>query len=108
MFVYPWDLVEEGVDRVLGRLAEAGLNTVALTGAYHAGKFLRPHAPIGRVVFPDDGTVYFRPALDRYRETPLRPVMNPLVEREDPFAAVASERAETGIDVAAWMVCLHN
>ena len=108
MFVYPWDLAEEGVDSVVSRLRDCGINTVALAASYHAGKFLRPHGPRSRVFFPDDGTVYFRPTLDRYRETPLRPAMNRLVEEHDGFAVLGKGRSATGLDLAAWMVGLHN
>jgi hypothetical protein len=108
MFVYPWDLAEEGADTVTQRLRDAGINTVALAASYHAGKFLRPHGPRHRVIFPDDGTVYFRPTLDRYRETPLRPAMNRLVEEQDGFADLGKRRRTTGLDIAAWMVGLHN
>ncbi len=107
MFLYPWDLADEGTDTVMDRLREAGINTAVLAGSYHAGKFLRPHAPGSRVYFPADGTVYFRPNLGRYRDTPLRPLMNPLVERYDGFEALVRRRAG-GLDVAAWMVTLHN
>jgi hypothetical protein len=108
MFLYPWDLAEEGVDTVLARLRDTGINTVALTASYHAGKFLRPHAPRSRVFFPADGTIYFRPSLDRYRTTPLRPSMNRLVEEHDGFALLSERRRATGLDLAAWIVCLHN
>jgi hypothetical protein len=108
MYVYPWDLAEEGADAVAARLRDTGINTVALAASYHAGKFLRPHAPRSRVIFPDDGTVYFRPAPDRYRETPLRPAMNPLVEEHDVFATLGARSRTTGLDVAAWIVGLHN
>jgi hypothetical protein len=108
MFAYPWDLADEGVETVTGHLRATGINTVAVAASYHAGKFLRPHAPRSRVIFPDDGTVYFRPALERYRETPLRPAMNRLVEEHDIFAALGAERPRTGLDIAAWIVGLHN
>ena len=108
MFVYSWDLADEGVDAVAARLRDTGINTIAVAASYHAGKFLRPHAPHSRVIFPDDGTVYFRPTLDRYRGTPLRPAMNRLVEEHDVFAVLGARRAATGLDVAAWMVGLHN
>ena len=57
MYTYPWDLVDEGIDTATGRMRDCGINTVTLAASYHAGKFLRPHAPAGRVYFPEDGTV---------------------------------------------------
>ncbi len=52
MYVYPWDLWQEGTAEVAARLRGAGLDAVSLATAYHAGKFLRPHAPRDRVWFP--------------------------------------------------------
>ncbi len=107
MFVYPWDLADEGTEAVAERLGDAGMNTAVLAASYHAGKFLRPHALARRVYFPVDGTVYFRPAPDRYRDTPLRPLMNPLVDEYDGFDVLTRQRPG-GLDVAAWVVALHN
>ena len=61
IYAYAWDIAEVGVPkRSPMRFSALGLNTVTLAGAYHAGKFLRPHGISGKVYFPEDGTVYFR------------------------------------------------
>lgn len=104
MFVYPWDLQDEGTAEVAARLADAGLNAVALATAYHAGKFLRPHAPNGRVIFPEDGTVYFRPDPARYGR--LQPKAAGMVAEYDALAGLARNAAS--LHVTAWTVGLHN
>jgi hypothetical protein len=63
IYTYPWDLADEGVDAVVRDVERLGLDTITIAGSYHAGKFLRPHGRGSRVMFPEDGTVYFRPFL---------------------------------------------
>ena len=61
IYAYPWDLAETGVGAAVDRFLALGLDTVTVAGSYHAGKFLRPHGQTGKVYFPEDGTVYFKP-----------------------------------------------
>ena len=58
MWIYLWDIVDEGYDAVFRRLKEHKLTTISLATAYHAGKFLAPHNPKRRVVFLEDGRIY--------------------------------------------------
>jgi hypothetical protein len=51
MWIYPWDLVDEGYDQVLPLLRAHGLTSISLATAYHAGKFLSPHNPRHKVIF---------------------------------------------------------
>ncbi len=104
MYVYAWDLRDEGAETVLGRLRDAGLNGVSLATSYHAGKFLRPHAPGGKVWFPEDGTVYFKPASEKYGR--LAPRAAKIVEEYDALAELA--RHGEDFHVTSWTVGLHN
>ncbi|MFN3973411.1 MAG: hypothetical protein ACK4L4_19000 [Gemmobacter sp.] len=104
MFVYPWDIQDEGAAEVAKRLVGAGLNAVSVATAYHAGKFLRPHGPNGRVIFPEDGTVYFRPDSSRYGR--LQPQAARMVADHDALASLAGKAPD--LHVTAWTVGLHN
>ncbi len=104
MYTYPWDLVDEGIGTAVGRMRDCGINTVTLAASYHAGKFLRPHAPTGRVYFPEDGAVYVRPRLERYGA--IEPIQSKLAAERDPFAELRAEAPDMGR--VAWTVCLHN
>lgn len=108
MWVYPWDLLDEGEDKVLTRLSEVGLNSLSVAVSYHAGKFLRPHNPKGKVYFPEDGVVYFRPHLERYDATPIKPQPGALVEKADLFESLPARARDHGLNLVAWTVCLHN
>ena len=87
MYVYPWDLRDEGVAEVAARLREANIDSVSLTASYHAGKFLRPHGPRGKIYFPEDGTVYFRPSARHYRV--LKPLQAQMARSFDAFGELA-------------------
>ena len=104
MYVYPWDLRDEGVAEVAARLREANIDSVSLTASYHAGKFLRPHGPRGKIYFPEDGTVYFRPSARHYRV--LKPLQAQMARSFDAFGELAVHASDLG--VTAWTVGLHN
>ncbi len=104
MYVYAWDLWEEGAGAVIARLRDAGLNAVSLATAYHAGKFLRPHAPTRKVWFPEDGTVYFRPDASLYGR--LVPQAARMLENFD--ALTALETLAPDFHCTGWTVGLHN
>lgn len=102
IWTYAWDVADEGVDRVLGKLQDAGLGGLSLAAAYHAGKFVLPHNPRRRVYFPEDGAVYFRP---RGRYGRLKPRVSRLAGVWSPVRRAARKR---GMKLTAWTVCFHN
>ena len=94
IYTYPWDLADEGLETVLGRVRPLGINTITLAASYHAGKFVRPHGRSGKVYFPKDGTVYFKARPERYGH--IRPLVNPLVEDFDGFAELQKQAPGPG------------
>jgi len=103
MYCYAWDLAEAGVSAVADILRARHINMITLAGAYHAGKFLRPHGLEGKVYFPEDGTAYFKTRPERYGA--IRPVENSLLDDLDIF----DESCRLGdFEVNAWMVLMHN
>lgn len=104
MYLYAWDLWEEGTGPVLDRLRAAGLNAVSLATAYHSGKFLRPHAPQKKVWFCEDGTVYFRPDAARYGR--LVPQASAVLDDFDALAEIESHGPD--FHCTGWTVGLHN
>ena len=103
IYAYAWDIAELGPSEFVVRMRALGLDTVSLAGAYHAGKFIRPKGKAGKVYFPEDGTVYFRPDLTRYGE--IKPLANSLLAERDMFGELCRERE---MATNAWMVLLHN
>ncbi|WP_313196516.1 hypothetical protein [Shinella zoogloeoides] len=110
MWTYPWDIQDQGLEALAADLAgRAGLNTVSMATSYHAGRFLQPRSPRQKAYFPEDGTVYFRPDESLWRDKTIRPLMaENVAERGDMLAALTKARAQTGLKVSCWTVCLHN
>ena len=103
LYAYPWDLADDGPAAVAEEVRALGINTITIAGAYHAGKFLRPHARSGVVYFPDDGTVYFTPDRDRYGA--IAPIVSALARDRDVLREIAGQ---SGIATNVWLVLLHN
>jgi hypothetical protein len=104
IYAYPWDLAETGVPASVDAFRAAGLDTVTVTGSYHAGKFLRPKGKAGKVYFPQDGTIYFRHDPGRYGE--IQPAPNAMLASGPD---IVRELCETqGIATNVWLVLLHN
>jgi hypothetical protein len=103
LYAYPWDLADDGVSNVVGRVAALGINTITIAGSYHAGKFLRPHGSSGKVYFPEDGTVYFNADVSRYGS--IKPVVSTLARERDILRELISDGR---VAANAWLVLLHN
>lgn len=103
LYAYPWDVAARGAREFAAELVDLGLTGVTLALAYHAGKFISPHHPSQRVVFPQDGVTYFTPAAQHYGEIVPQPHPDPALHN------VAAQLADDGrLAVRAWIVLLHN
>ncbi len=108
LYVYPWDLADEGIETVLERAKANGLDDIAVAVSYHAGKFLLPHNPVHRVYFPEDGTVYFPVREARYRNSVMKPAVASLVAGRDLMEELADQCRRFDLNLIAWFVGLHN
>ena len=104
IYAYAWDVAEIGVSAAVDRFLALGLDTVTMVGSYHAGKFLRPHGKSGKVYFPEDGTIYFKPDLSHYGA--IKPIENSMLSSgQDIMRELVREpRMATNV----WLVLLHN
>ena len=89
LYCYAWDLAGEPGRANLARIAELGLGGISLATSYHAGKFLRPAASDAKVVFPEDGTIYFRPRAQYGR---VKPLVARVTEQQDVLAELTRRR----------------
>lgn len=106
MWIYLWDLLDEGYPQVLQRLREHGLTSISVATAYHAGRFLEPHNPKRKVVFLEDGTVYFSPEPSLYGR--IKPIPNSLVGQGHGLQEARKNAEAIGLTTRSWVVCCHN
>jgi hypothetical protein len=107
LWAYPWDIQNIGFDAAVAELG-AVVDGVSLAASYHAGRFVQPRSPGGKVYFPEDGTIYFAPDPSRWERSRLKPQVSSVVERGDVLRQLCDGRERTGLTVNAWTVCLHN
>ncbi|MGE5589157.1 MAG: hypothetical protein ACM3ZA_00800 [Bacillota bacterium] len=110
MWTYPWDVLDVGVDTALDELTvKAGVGGLSLATAYHAGRFLQPRSPRRSVYFPEDGTIYFHPDVNRYENLLIKPKVARLIqERGDVLRQLEHAREKRDFALNSWTVCLHN
>lgn len=108
IWTYPWDILGEGADVVLDRVAAAGLQGVSLAAAYHTVRALCPHDPKRAVYHGEGGVLYFRHEPEFFRDTRIRPVESALLAEGDALRLLCAAVAGRGIRVHAWTVLHHN
>jgi hypothetical protein len=104
LYTYAWDIADIGVTQFIDDMLNMGITDVTVATAYHAGKFIRPHAKNPpRVIFPEDGVTYFDPDLQRYSE------IQPQAHSDQTIRAVLPALLKDGrLKVHGWTVLLHN
>ena len=108
-WVYPWDLLDVGVDHALGDIMDrAGIGNVAVASIYHSGRFLLPHNPRRKVYFPRSGMVYFRPDPNWYGKLAITPPRWTTVMEDDFWPRLVSEIHARGGELTSWCLGLHS
>jgi hypothetical protein len=108
LWMFAWDLADEGVDNVMGWAADSGLTALQIAGSYHAGWFIHPHNPHHRAYMPEDGCVYFHPNLSLYKKTVLKPKVAPVCAKTDWMREAGKRLDKHGLKLVSWTVCAHN
>ncbi len=108
LWMYAWDLADEGIDRVMGWAAGSGITALQIAGSYHAGWFIHPHNPKCRAFMTEDGCVYFQPAHDLYDKTILKPKVASVCAKTDWMREAGKRLDKHGLKLVSWTVCAHN
>ncbi|MCS7252952.1 MAG: hypothetical protein RMK18_04810 [Armatimonadota bacterium] len=109
MWIFPWDLMDEGVETVLKRIHdELGIDTVSVALSYDAGKMLLPHNPRRKVYFAEEGVVYFQPMPAWYAGLDLQPTVSSICKERNLLAEVIDASNKLGMRVVGWLLCCHN
>jgi hypothetical protein len=100
-WAYPWDLLDRGVDGVLGAVRDAGFDTVSLATVYHGVQSLQPRGH--RFWFSaGDSACYFPADVASYG--PVRP----RTFERDVVTPVVEGIRRAGLRLTSWVVFLHS
>ena len=109
MWTYPWDVIDEGVDRVIGLLKEeVGLDAISLSTVYHTYDELRTHMPGKKLFSGYEDAIYFQPQRELYQGTKIKPHVHPMAREQDPVRIIAEACRARGLELISWTVPLHN
>jgi hypothetical protein len=77
--LYPWDLHDEGAERILDKLqSTVGCNAVYMTGFMHYEKRpphdnYYPHDPVRKRYLSEDAVAYWKPHPEMYKDSRIKP-----------------------------------
>ena len=109
MWTYPWDVIDEGVDRTIGFLRdETGLDAISLSSVYHSYDFVRTHLPREEILLSSEAAIYFQPERGLYRDTPIQPNVHPIATDRDIHNEISESCIQRGLGLIAWVVPLHT
>ncbi|WP_396613829.1 hypothetical protein ACH9L7_18305 (plasmid) [Haloferax sp. S1W] len=101
IWAYPWDLLEEGPDRVATQLSNLGIDELNLATNYHSVQAFSPHNPERRTFFARASS-YFQPGSEFGRLEPV-PYEGMTGDWVDEIAAQLSD-----VRLNSWTVGCHN
>jgi hypothetical protein len=102
-YAYPWDIV--GDPSAPSRLAELGVEAVALAASYHSTRAATPYHPAHRVLDVPYSAFYLPVRSSSWgRLTPASPTWTPT----DAFLQARDALKAVGLQVHAWTVLTHN
>lgn len=102
-YVYPWDVA--GDPSAAARIADLGVEAVALAASYHSTRAATPYHPSHRVLDVPHSAFYLRVRPDAWGR--LMPA-GPTWTAPDAYVQAASALEEQGVKVQAWTVLTHN
>lgn len=109
MWVYPWDLVDEGVSTVVSNIMDrGGLSDLSVASVYHSGRFFLPHNPIRKIYFPRSGTLYYRPESSWHDRLDAAGPIWPVLDEHDPWREIGEAVHERGGTLTSWCLGMHN
>ena len=108
MFLYPWDLIDEGTDNVIGRLKNMGITYVSMAVLYHKAKLLLPHNVKHHLYMVEGNTCFYDLRQEHYGR--LKPVKSPVLDDyTGSFINDTRDRfRKAGIRFGVWAVIFHN
>jgi len=106
---YPWDLLDEGIDRVLDRLQDqVGAGGLMLVACCDELEQFRPHPDAEPRIYRTSGGVYFHPNADTYQATRLKPPLWEQHRKMDALAKISERCADRQLDLRLSLSPLHS
>lgn len=108
IFIYPWDLIDNGLDRTAAQLQDMGISFISIAAVYHQAKMLLPHNRRRRVFMHPSSRSYF--PFHRAAYARLAPMRGELLDSYDGrfWDEMLDCFSRRDIQVCAWVVVFHS
>lgn len=107
VWIYLWDLIDEGVPQVLDRLQDNNIKGINVAVNYHSGRFFLPHNPKRKLHFPEPGALYIQPDPSWYDNSKIKPPISKFASKEI-WEELRKETLKRNMTLTAWSLALHN
>lgn len=109
LWMYPWDLLDLGPERVADQLADLGIGSALLATAYHSVSVLAANNPKRPIFVAPRAALYFNPDLPKWSESAIQPQVAEIIATAsaDPLAGAGEAFHNQGIGLTGWTVFLH-
>jgi hypothetical protein len=107
LWVYPWDLLDGGIEPVVARLGDLGINSLSVTTLYHNGRFLLPKRQRSPS-YPTAPGVSYAPLRPDLYEAGWMPEPDPAAIDADLFPRIRAAASSRGIQLRAWTIAFHD
>ncbi len=106
---YPWDLLDEGPDLALDRIAgEIGAQSISIATTYHSVAQFRPHAADAPARFVSESAAHFQPNASAYSATRIRPIPASWMKSRNPLERIAECCRSRNVALRAWLIACHG
>ncbi|MGC1419723.1 MAG: hypothetical protein WA786_06345 [Acidimicrobiales bacterium] len=105
-YAYPWDYQDDPA--AASRVAELGLDVVALAASYHASRSVSPLHPSRRIREVDRSALYVAVRAEAWWGRRLVPRAPAWGGHEDLFSQARDQLVAHGLKVHAWIVLTHD
>lgn len=108
MFLYPWELIDNGIEQTAEHLKRMNVTSVSLCVLYHTAKMLLLNNSKRHLYFNDGGTCFYDVQINRYGK--LKPVRDKVLNSYSGefLKDVQESFRKFEIKVCAWVVVFHN
>jgi hypothetical protein len=101
-WVYPWDIASAGADAMLSEMRGFGLSGLRIASNYHPIGTLSPRSQDRRILYTEQGGVFFPARLERYGR--IRPQVWPDADVINAWPRVAERAERYGLTLGAWTI----
>jgi hypothetical protein len=109
LWMYPWDLLDLGPERVAAQLSDFGIASAMLATAYHSVSVLAANNPHRPVFVAPRAALYFSPDPDEWSRSPVQHHVADLIKdvAPDPLVQAREALVAHGVGLTGWTVFLH-